>query len=450
MPAWLKKLLIVGLWLLTWHLAALAVGNDILLASPAQTAQALAASLGTAAFWVATLRSMLRIGLGFASACLSALGLGVLAWRLPLLRDVLSPAVAFVKSVPVVCFIVMVLIWFGARWVAMVAVLLVAFPAFYFAVLEGLAQRDEQLAEMLKVFHVTGAAKMASYHWPAVLPFIQAAAKTTVGMSWKSGVAAELIGLPLGSIGTAIYSAKILLNSADVFAWTLVVIALSILSEQAFLLLLTHSGRWSWSAALPKWPTLATTSPAPTDIEGRGLFKQYGDKAVLSGIGFHLAAGGRYSLGSPSGSGKTTLLRLLAGLDKPDAGSLANPNSVSMVFQEARLFEQHSAMENIRLTCGRYASVAEIRSTLSCLLPADSLDVPVGSLSGGMRRRVELCRALLLPSQLLLLDEPFSGLDAANSAMAQELTLSMLAGRTLVIVSHDLDDIEPLGVVSLI
>jgi NitT/TauT family transport system permease protein len=344
----------------------------------------------------------------------------------------------------------MLLIWFGSRWVSLSAVFLVAFPAFYFAVLEGLNQRDKKLNEMLTVFQLSGRRKLAAYHWPSVLPFVQAASKTAVGMSWKSGIAAEVIGLPLGSIGEGIYRGKILLNSADVFAWTVVVVVISVLAELVFLKLLERSGDWSWAWALPQ--TFSTTqagqtktqTPATT-ITARNLVKAYGEKTVLAGLNLELTAGQRYVISSPSGTGKTTLLRLLAGIEHPDSGTLSNTNQAAMVFQEARLFEQRSAIQNIQLVVGQYVELPTIRSVVACLLPTDALDLAVDQLSGGMRRRVELCRALLFPSQLLLLDEPFAGLDSANSAMAQELIMGMLDGRTLVISSHDLEDIEALG-----
>ena len=448
MPSWIKKTLIVCFWLLVWQLVALLIHNDILLASPLQTAWVLLHSAITSGFWASVGFTLLRIMLGFVVALVLALALGALAWRWPWLGSMLGPAVTFMKSVPIVCFIVMLLIWFGARWVAFAAVLLVAFPAIYFAVLEALGQRDQKLHEMLQVFRVSPGRKLASFYWPTILPFLQAASKVAVGMSWKSGVAAELIGLPLGSIGANIYQAKILLESADIFAWTFVVVVLGILSERGFLWLLRRSEGWAWRAALPHvhhgegrgqglW---VQGQPSPQPVTAKGLSRSFNDKDVLNHLSFTLAPAGRYVLNNPSGTGKTTLLRIFAGLCEPDAGSVGNGNRVAMVFQEARLFEKHNAVENIQLVAGHECSVDAICETLGRVLPQDSLEVPVSQLSGGMRRRVELCRALLAPSQLLLLDEPFAGLDPANTAKAIDLLVDVLGGRTLVVASHDPQD----------
>jgi len=480
MLAWLKKLSVVSLWILIWQLIAVAIHNEILLASPVQTVVALSRGVSDTAFWSSIVFSMSRILLGFASAFVLGLVVGAISWRFKLFGELLTPAVTFVKSVPIVCFIVMLLIWLGARWVSLTAVILVAFPPVYFSTIEGLVASDQKLNEMLKIFQVGGVRKLLSYYWPSILPFVQAASKTAVGMSWKSGIAAELIGLPSGSIGEGIYRAKILLNSADLFSWTLVVVVISVITEFVFMWLLERSDDWAWRFSLPKTVKRSstpkgghsgysghsghrsgtaaaavigsgydtgvgnpsTTTIAPTPIVADSISKAFGSNQVFNSISFTLDPGGRYALVSPSGTGKTTLLRVLARLDFPDSGTLKNANQVSVVFQEARMFEKRSSLDNLRLTVGLAVTPAEIRATLMRLLPEDSLDIPVDQLSGGMRRRVELCRALLKPCQLLLLDEPFAGLDSDNTAIAQELLLSLLGGRTLVIVSHDLRDIE--------
>lgn len=172
--------------------------------------------------------------------------------------------------------------------------------------------------------------------------------------------------------------------------------------------------------------------------------KRYGGKAVLSGFDLALPEGGRTCLMGPSGSGKTTLVRLLAGLEKPDAGRVASIRPLSLVFQEDRLLAHLSALNNLRFVCGK-AREPEARALLGALGLDEAGDKPVCRFSGGMQRRVALARALLFPFSLLLLDEPFKGLDREMRQTAAELILSRCEGKTLLMVSHDEEEAALLG-----
>ena len=179
-----------------------------------------------------------------------------------------------------------------------------------------------------------------------------------------------------------------------------------------------------------------------------GLTKAYGDNLVLDNF-THVFPEGRVScvLGR-SGCGKTTLLRLIAGLETPDAGQVTGVpgDGLSMVFQEDRLPPQLSAAGCLRCvlkkTPDREARVAGVLSALG-IDPASNQ--PVREYSGGMRRRVALARALVAPASLVLLDEPFKGLDADTRAAAVALTRRLLAGRTALLVTHDEADVQAFG-----
>lgn len=186
------------------------------------------------------------------------------------------------------------------------------------------------------------------------------------------------------------------------------------------------------------------------DIVIRGLCKRYGEKRVLDGFDMTLPAGKIAGLTAPSGAGKTTLLRLIAGLEAPDAGTIVGIDGLRLgvVFQEDRLLDWLDAVENIRLTApglGREAVVME----LDRFGIADSAAQPVSELSGGMRRRVALLRALMSPADLLLLDEPFNGLDPATKGAVIRETLRLIDGRTALVISHDPREAEALGAVMI-
>ncbi len=177
-----------------------------------------------------------------------------------------------------------------------------------------------------------------------------------------------------------------------------------------------------------------------TDITLSHLWKAFGEKQVLRDFSATFAQGKITCLLGPSGCGKTTLLRMLLGLETPDSGQITGvPSHISALFQEHRLFEGFSPVSNVAavLPEGRQAGKLHAAELLTQLGLQDSLYVPVHSLSGGMKRRVAIARALLSSAELLLLDEPFTGLDARSKEQAMVLVQTYRQGRTIVMVTHD-------------
>lgn len=175
------------------------------------------------------------------------------------------------------------------------------------------------------------------------------------------------------------------------------------------------------------------------EIRFQAVDKAYAGRAVLRKLDWRLRTGEGWRLEGVSGIGKTTVLRLLMGLALPDAGQITGQAGVRMtaVFQEHRLCPWLSARQNLRLVCPQEVTDAQIEQALCALLPADCLGQPAGTLSGGMQRRVAIVRAFLPASELVLLDEPFAGLDAENVARTLAFMEKQRQGRALVLVSHE-------------
>ena len=181
----------------------------------------------------------------------------------------------------------------------------------------------------------------------------------------------------------------------------------------------------------------------------QNLCKSYENQPILDHLSLDLKEGGIYALMGPSGRGKTTFLHILMGIVPADEGKLLgfSKKRISAVFQEDRLFPFLTAAENIaavsRNRC--FFSASELSSyneILAELLPASSLSLPVRSFSGGMKRRASLARALLVPSDLLILDEPFTGLDEASRLQAMSFLLKYRNERTLLFSTHRKDDAD--------
>ena len=173
------------------------------------------------------------------------------------------------------------------------------------------------------------------------------------------------------------------------------------------------------------------------DIVLSHINKSFGEKAVLSDLSLTLEGGKSYALMGQSGIGKTTLLRILLSLESKDSGEISGlPDRIATVFQEERLIPPLSAIDNLRFVLGDEKK-EEIQALLTELGLGESLSAPVSTLSGGMRRRVSLARALLFDSPLLLLDEPFKGLDEETRLSAISAVKAYKGERTLLFVTHD-------------
>ena len=483
-------------WLLLWQFAAIWMDNDILLVGPLQMLAALLQAFREPVFWGSIANSFFRIGSGFLLAAAAGIGLGACACRFSFFRILLSPPVSLMKSIPVASFVILAIIWLGGtKNLSTFVSFVVVFPMVYLNTIGGLLSTDRKLLEMARVFRVGFWKKWQFIYIPALLPYLLTCFRISLGMAWKSGVAAELIGQPAHTIGNSLYQAKIFLDTPALFAWTFTVIAISLLFEKSMIRLLglvspaqreaveggskteirnreaeqrSDAAGMNAACADAACVNAAGTGVSGTDasraaacaVRWSGVCKAFGSTKVLSGFSGHMEAPGIYALSGESGSGKTTFFRLLMGLDAPDSGSIlweetdSEGNKITVrppcaaVFQEDRLCETVSAVENILLCMGQgSADRKRIREELCCVLPQECLDKPVGMLSGGQKRRVALVRAMSAPrAAAIFLDEPFTGLDEETKQAAVRYVSARRNGRLLVISTHEEADRRALSI----
>lgn len=188
------------------------------------------------------------------------------------------------------------------------------------------------------------------------------------------------------------------------------------------------------------------------NIELNHISKSYSGLPVLTDISLTFCQGRCYCLMSPSGSGKTTLLRILMNLESPDSGTVTvdgqgGPGSltVSAVFQEDRLCESFSPIDNVLMCTGNSMKPSRVRWELTRLLPEECLNRPVSTLSGGMKRRVAVLRALLTPSDVLIMDEPFTGMDEELKRSVISYIKERQDGRILILSTHQEEDVALIG-----
>lgn len=429
---------VILFWIAVWFVLALWVNNPLLLASPQAVLSTFGKMFITVPFWKVVLGSLIRIGAGFLLGYFAAVLLAGLAFRFRIVDELLGPMIRLIKAVPIAAFVVLLLIWWGSSMLAVAVSFLVVLPNIYINVLEGLRNADKKLLEMAKVFRMPIVNRFFYIYRPALKPFLESGLELSLGLSWKSGVAAEVIGTPSFSIGGELYLDKIYLNTAGVLAWTAVTILLSFFMEKAILWLTDKF--FAWNPIRTKVQTeyrMWQENYVAGDLSGKMVLcnvrKAYGEKIILDQVSTTYEAGKIYYLTDASGSGKTTLLRILCGLEQADGGSIDKPSHYSIVFQEDRLCEDYNAVQNVAFVTG---DAEKAQKSLRELLDEADLRKPCGQLSGGMKRRVALVRAMEAESDVVLLDEPFTGMDSEVRAMAQKYIKERQRGRTILIATH--------------
>lgn len=237
-----KGLIAAAFWLCIWQLAATAVDLPLLLPGPVAVWEALTELAGEETFWAQVGLTLLRILGGFAMGAVAGFLVAVLTSFSSLGEMLLSPAIRIIRATPVASFILLCMLWLKSGFLPAFIAGLMVMPVVWGNVSEGFQQTDAQLLEMARVYGMSRIKTFFVLYLPSVIPYFRAACLTAMGMAWKSGVAAEVLCQPRKSVGTGLYFAKIYLETPNLFAWTAVVIVLSVVVEKLFAVAFRHLG----------------------------------------------------------------------------------------------------------------------------------------------------------------------------------------------------------------
>ncbi len=408
----LTVLSVAAFWLGLWMILSQRVNSELLLPSPVSVFKRLFRLSGTSELWKATGATLGRIILGYLGGVLAGTLLAALTAWSSWISAVAAPIGRIAKATPVASFIILALVWLPAANIPSFIVFLLVTPIVWDALKTALLSADRALLEMAKAYRFGFLRTVLHVYLPSALPAYISSVITSLGLAWKSGIAAEVLCLPKISIGRLLHESKIYLEMTDLFAWTTLVVILSVIMEAAIRLAVKRLGSGKaavGSAALEdtadneKLPDVAddelplgaagnasaateddsaaisvaqnfATAPAATTqdqsqtdaaaIDIRSLSKSYGSNHIFTGFSVAIP-GGITCLTGVSGSGKTTLARILAGLEDGDSGSISGVDSnVVFLFQEPRLLPWKTAAMNVAL-----AFSADAASSLS---PAQS------------------------------------------------------------------------------
>lgn len=239
----IEKIAAVLFALSVWHISAILLGENLILVTPITVVQRLFSLCTESDFFYTIGFSFMRIIFGYFLALAVGSVLAVIAGKFHLAEVAFWPFMAAIKSVPVASFIILCLIWLSSKSLSVFISFLMVLPIIYTNMLQGIKSTDNKLLEMADLFQVGWFKKMKYIHLPQIKPYLISACSVSIGLSWKAGTAAEVIGIPNGSIGEKLYEAKVYLDSGDLFAWTVVIVVISILFEKIFLFLLNWTFR---------------------------------------------------------------------------------------------------------------------------------------------------------------------------------------------------------------
>lgn len=441
---WLRRIAIIAAWLIVWQIVSMCVNNSILLVGPVTTFCVLINKVAEILFWKSILGSMLRITAGFLAGWLLGLLLAAASGYCTWVEEILRPFMTLIKTIPVASFVVLFLIWFRTDFLAVIISMFVVLPNVYLNTLEGIKSTDVKLLEMAAVYEIHPLDKFFYIYRPVLKPFWESCMKLSIGMSWKSGVAAEVIGIPEASIGEQLYMSKIYLDTAGVLAWTVAIVLISTLCEKVFLGMWSQFLEWQpkcrgsvhsekWMPGKTAYTPSADTLTSPVMLCLSGVTKAFGENCLFKDICAEYERGKIYYFRTPSGSGKTTLFRIMTGLEKPDSGTVWRTEMPAYAFQEDRLCEAYDALKNLELVCG---NEEEAIRYLMPFLDKEEMHKPCSRLSGGMKRRVAVARAFAARQSIVLLDEPFAGLDDENRKKMQAYIEEYGRDKAVLIATH--------------
>lgn len=226
------KLIAVFLALLLWQVLAMVIKQPILIVTPLSVIKRLGTIWLEAGFWSSIGFSMLRILVGFFAGLILGILFAIVSSKSKLAEALLWPYMVTVRSVPVASIVVICLIWLSSANLSAFISFLIVIPVIYQNVLTGIRSKDKELEEAAMVSGATGFQRFRYVTLPQIAPHLLSACTVTVGMAWKAGIAAEIIGTPKGSIGQQLYLSKIYLDTDDLLAWTIVLVILSIICEK--------------------------------------------------------------------------------------------------------------------------------------------------------------------------------------------------------------------------
>ncbi len=397
--------------------------------------------------------------------------LGLTAGLNKKIEDLLSVTENIFRSLPTVAVLLISLIWFKSNITPIFVTSLIVLPILYRNITDGVKNIDKNLMEMAEDFGVPFLRKLFFLYIPSIKPFLQNALALSCGFAIKVTVTAEVLSQPKNGIGTALYLAKVQLETAELFAWAGISIFIAMFLQKLFRLKIkeekppelnksefekpnfesvsVHIKKENFSENEKEQDTFRSKKNEPIKLVDASF--SYENFPVFEKINMQIPSERLVWLTGKSGCGKTTLLEIIAGKLKLTGGGLHNApdqRSISIAYQDIRLIPHLTTSQNIEFVLPKTMTTKEKKEKAAYFLELTGLKdfksfLP-SQLSGGMKKRVGLARALAFPGKTLLLDEAFDSIDEESKNLIFDLFFEFISkeNRNAICVTHNTEFVK--------
>ncbi|MDR0430415.1 MAG: ATP-binding cassette domain-containing protein [Tannerellaceae bacterium] len=443
----LPAVVTVALLLITWEVTAQIIARPDIFPGVSRLFATLGELFVSVSFYQSVATTILRgcagILLSFVTACGSAILLSRYQW----LYEGFRPILAIMRSIPVISFILLALIYLHPEGIPLIIAFLVMFPLLAENVTKGILQLHPGYKAIAQVFLIKGKNKLFQIYYPQLKPFLFSGLASAVGFGWRAIIMGEVLSQCESGIGSEMKRAQVFIEVPELMAWTIIAIIVSFIFDKGIRKAEQIKIPFVWSVGMKEIPV----SNSGIRMECVGF--SYPDKQVFSNYSHIFSRNKIYGISAPSGKGKTTLLNLINGILQPSGGDIQinRDYGTANVFQEPELLPYLSVMENTILPLTTYKTqetaikmASHILKTLDIYTLKDSKP---DELSYGQQQRTAIARALAFDSPFLLMDEPFKGFEPelTNKIIPFIRERQKATGQTILFTSHNQNELRDLA-----
>lgn len=443
-----KRLTTIGsiaILIALWQLVAISVDQPELLPTVPRLISTIGESIASVSFYRTILSTMLRIVVCLAISLFSSFVMAILFSSFKLIYELFRPALAIMRSIPVISFILLALIFLNNENIPLMIGFLTMFPLLTENLTKGMQSLNPRLMIMAKMFNIRRRNRHMLVIYPQIAPFLYSGLTSAAGFGWRAIIMGEVLAQCSFGIGSEMKMAQNLIDIPNLLAWTIVAILMSYIFDRSISIL----SAVRCDISFLKRDCYDCISKHITNITASNIGYHYG----VEQFSYQFRHGMVYGLSGPSGRGKTTLLNMIGGILNPIDGSVQPTikEGISFVFQEPDLLPWLSAKDNVALPLSsimkRESAICRAMFYLRMMGIEDLAERLPEEISYGQQQRVAIARALSFPSPILLMDEPFKGLDIAirQHIIDSIKEIQQNENRVIIFTSHSHEELSSLA-----